>query len=62
MLRENWEEMTCIPISELSLPFRVRVVGVDGVSEAGLPRLTPRITSIVLRAFLFHGTSKIPDR
>jgi len=48
-------KLRAFPLSSLNTPFSMRVLGVDNVNSETMPRLTPTIGSIYVRACLFHG-------
>eukprot|EP01083_Nonionella_stella_P098819 277967_1 len=55
-----WDEITYLPMREINWPYRVRICGLDFISQAALPRLT--VTGrcpLFVRTFLFYGTTKI---
>mmetsp|Transcript_33348 Transcript_33348/g.65547 ORF Transcript_33348/g.65547 Transcript_33348/m.65547 type:complete len:1035 (-) Transcript_33348:316-3420(-) len=54
----DWEKMELLPVSAISTPFRVRLVGCNNVSPQVLPALRDfPITHISVTCYFFHGTN-----
>jgi len=55
-VRDNWSDLKAVPMSEMVMPFRVRVCGLDSLSPEGCPRMNPDdLSNVQVEMFLFHG-------
>jgi phosphatidylinositol-4,5-bisphosphate 3-kinase len=55
-----FDEIKHIPISEMAIPFRVKVCGVDAIDERALPRLSDdKVINLSLVVALFHGSMNL---
>jgi len=55
-------ELTELPLSEMHIPLKFKVIGVDNVTVDSLPRFAQQkdtITQFYLKAHVFHGIEKI---
>ncbi len=60
----HWSEFKHIPMSELHVPFRVKLVGLDNCVAATFPRMrtkTFQAEQFQCEMFLFHGMERIKD-
>lgn len=44
-------------MSQINIPFRTTLIGLDGVNENSLPCLNNELTHLYVRAHLFHGST-----
>ncbi|MES1917648.1 MAG: hypothetical protein MHM6MM_009361, partial [Cercozoa sp. M6MM] len=58
-----WDKMPYVPISDLHMPFRVRMAACEGVSAESLPLMQGAVGSlrVYVRTFLFHGVEQVPN-
>eukprot|EP01006_Ploeotia_vitrea_P036247 TRINITY_DN66000_c6_g18_i1.p1 TRINITY_DN66000_c6_g18~~TRINITY_DN66000_c6_g18_i1.p1 ORF type:complete len:1249 (-),score=825.13 TRINITY_DN66000_c6_g18_i1:300-4046(-) len=54
-----YDQLESIPLSELALPFKVRICGCENVSQAGLPRFDTTMSDLHVRMFMFHGVKRL---
>eukprot|EP00808_Paulinella_micropora_P000718 g11522.t1 len=63
---QNWQELTELPLRELHIPFRFRLVGLDHISDHSMPRLgsqplTDSTDKLFVRSYLIHGFNIVDD-
>ena len=51
----EWDSLKVLPMTELALPFRVRIAGMERVTPESLPRLDGSMSHLFVRMILFHG-------
>lgn len=58
----RFTELPFLPFSELHIPFRVHLLGLDNVNNKSFPRMDDyNVETIFVECFLYYGEEKIPE-
>ena len=56
-----WDKQAAIPVNQVQIPLRIRLLGLENVDRAGFPRLDGTACELLVRCMLFHGERVIPE-